>query len=132
MMQKSAYIILLISFAAVTLILILVKIPYFQSIFVKTIPTPIPTIVISTPSNGDIDHLIAKAKMDLAARLKIDSSQINLISTAKKDWPDSSLGCPEEGKFYSQIVTSGYLIVLEAEGSQYNYHTSLESIVFCK
>ncbi|MBI3361134.1 MAG: hypothetical protein HY023_08490, partial [Chloroflexi bacterium] len=46
-------------------------------------------------------------------------------------WPDTSMGCPEAGKLYSQIIVEGYRIVLESGGKKYAYHTSQENFVLC-
>ena len=45
-------------------------------------------------------------------------------------WPDSSLGCPEEGTQYAQMLTDGVLIVLELDGQQYEYHAALGDEAF--
>ncbi len=38
-------------------------------------------------------------------------------------WPDGSLGCPQPGMRYTQALVSGSLIVLEANGLFYEYHS---------
>ena len=44
-------------------------------------------------------------------------------------WPDSSLGCPQPGMLYAQVVTPGYLIVLAVEDQTYEYHADLDRLV---
>ena len=39
------------------------------------------------------------------------------------EWSDASLGRPQPGMMYAQVITPGYLVVLEADGQQYTYHT---------
>ncbi len=71
-------------------------------------------------------------KQDLAKRLSVTVDQITVVSATSTEWPDSSLGCPQPGMAYSQIVTPGYLIVLSQGQKQYEYHTDLSAtIVFC-
>lgn len=77
------------------------------------------------------EELAALAKADLAKRLGIKTEEISTKSIGMKNWSDASLGCPEKGKLYAQVITSGYLIILEVEGKTYNYHTSLYWVVFC-
>jgi hypothetical protein len=49
------------------------------------------------------------------------------------DWSDTSLGCPEPGMAYAQVITPGYLIVLGAAGQTYEYHTDEHSsVVLCR
>ena len=60
----------------------------------------------------------------LAKNLAIAGSDVKLVSSAAVVWPDGCLGVALEGIMCSQIVTPGYLIVLEAAGRQYEYHTN--------
>jgi len=48
--------------------------------------------------------------------------EIELLSFEFKEWPDGSLGCPQSGMEYAQVLQEGYLIRLEAGGVVYNYH----------
>ena len=49
-------------------------------------------------------------------------------------WRDSSLGCPEPGKVYLQVLTPGYRFVFQAGGATYEVHTDERgrSAVMCK
>jgi len=76
--------------------------------------------------------LMEKAKQDLAKRLNIPADQISVRSMESVEWPDTSLGCPEEGKMYAQVVLPGYKILLEAKGKVYEYHAGGKDVVFCK
>jgi hypothetical protein len=62
------------------------------------------------------------AVADLAQRLSIDAAEISVASATLQQWSDSSLGCPEPGRQYAQVVTDGSLIVLGAGGKEYRYH----------
>ncbi len=56
-----------------------------------------------------------------------------MIEFEAVDWRDSSLGCPEPGKSYLQVITPGYRVVLQADGQTYEYHTNREDrAVLCK
>jgi len=67
--------------------------------------------------------VVELAKADLARRAEIPVSEISVISVEAVDWPDTSLGCPEPGMAYAQVITPGYLIVLEAKGQTFEYHS---------
>ena len=67
--------------------------------------------------------LVARAVADLAQRLGMDADQIEVVSVRAVEWRDGSLGCPSGGMMYPQVITPGYLIVLSANGVQYEYHT---------
>ena len=72
------------------------------------------------------------ARQDLAARLEISADEIQVVSIEAVEWPDASLGCPEPGMSYAQVITPGYRIVLEAGGEEYEYHTGTSSVVLCQ
>jgi hypothetical protein len=72
------------------------------------------------------------AVADLAGQLGIAAEAITVYSLEAVEWPDASLGCPEPGMMYGQVVTPGYRIVLEANGRSYEYHTGSGTIVQCR
>jgi hypothetical protein len=88
--------------------------------------TPIP----STPATPNLQTLIAKAKDDLAQRLSIAVDQINGIEAKAVTWSNSSLGCPQPGMMYAEVLTPGYLILLNANGQDYEYHAGKGSDIF--
>lgn len=72
--------------------------------------------------------VVDMAKSDLAGRLSIVVEQVRLVKQEKKDWPDTSLGFPEKGKAYAQVITPGFVIILEANGRQYEYHSDYKRV----
>jgi hypothetical protein len=68
-------------------------------------------------------ELVDRAMADLAQELGLSEEEISLASMEAVEWPDASLGCPEEGMMYAQVITPGYRIMLEAGGETYEYHT---------
>ncbi len=63
----------------------------------------------------------------LASNLGISEKDVKLVSTAVVEWPDSCLGTQLQGVMCAQMVTPGFLFVLEAGGRQYEYHTSQDA-----
>lgn len=78
-------------------------------------------IVIPTSVPGA--SLVDQAKIDLAARLAIDVNSIEVVSEQVVEWPDSSLGCPQEGMAYLQVITPGTHIQLRVGDQIYSYHS---------
>ncbi len=72
--------------------------------------------------------VVELAKNDLAARLKISESSVTVEDVIPEEWPDTSLGYPEPGKEYAQVITPGYVIFLSAEGETYEYHSDYTRI----
>lgn len=109
-----------------------------QQVSPTTIPSPSPAlnelkgeeaIMTLTPASG-MQNLVETAVKDLAQRLSISDSQIKVVETSEVVWPDASLGCPQPGMLYKQVPQDGALIILEAEGTTYEYHTGGSSKVF--
>ncbi|MCS7259839.1 MAG: hypothetical protein NZ765_03550, partial [Anaerolineae bacterium] len=66
---------------------------------------------------------VQRAVEDLARRLAVPHRAIQVLRAQAVEWPDTSLGCPQEGMMYAQVITPGFLIFLEAQGNVYEYHT---------
>ncbi len=84
-----------------------------------TVPGPEEPGTIDPGLQPYIDIAVA----DLAQRLGIDASNIAVVSAEVTVWNDASLGCPEPGMNYAQVLEDGSLIVLEAQGTAYRYHS---------
>lgn len=103
--------------------------------------TPVPTtgsddgsadILPGTTPDPNSQQIVQIAVDDLAKRLQIGTNKIRVSSIEATTWPDGSLGCPKQGVMYTQVLTPGFKLVLEAEGKTYPYHTDEnETVVFC-
>ena len=80
-------------------------------------------------SSSGLESLIEKAREDLAQRLSISIYQIDLVEAMDVVWPDASLGCPQSGMVYTQVLTPGFILQLEALGQVYEYHTDMDDVV---
>jgi hypothetical protein len=67
------------------------------------------------------ENAVARAKADLAARLKIAANEIKEHSIESADFPDMSLGAPVSDEMSAQMITSGRRIRLNAQGQNYEY-----------
>jgi len=68
------------------------------------------------------------AKKDLSERLNIPMEDIKLVKEEAVDWPDTSLGYPEKGMMYAQVITPGFRIILKAQEKLYEYHSDYKRI----
>jgi hypothetical protein len=82
----------------------------------------------STLRRGD-DVLISRAISDLTRRLSVMEDEIQVVSVEAVEWPDSSLGCPVEGRDYAQVITPGYEILLQVGENIYRYHSDKEQFM---
>ncbi len=53
----------------------------------------------------------------------IAQAQLRLIEGEAVVWPDSSLGCPEPGLAYTQVVVPGYRLTFTDGSRTYEVHT---------
>jgi hypothetical protein len=77
---------------------------------------------IATPSEASAE-VVAAAKERLASELDISTEVVEVIAVESVEWSDASLGCPEPGKMYAQVITPGYRVLLRVEGEQFEVHT---------
>ena len=70
-----------------------------------------------------LEGLVDQAKADLAQRLGVNEEEILVRSIEAVEWSDSSLGCPQPGMMYMQVITPGFRVMLQAQGQAYEYHT---------
>jgi hypothetical protein len=76
-------------------------------------------------------EFIMQATQDLAEELSIAPESIVLASSEALEWSDASLGCPQAGEEYLQVITPGYRIVLAVGNQRYEYHTDQQRMLLC-
>ena len=62
----------------------------------------------------------------LAANLGLQENDISVVSSTETEFNDACLGVAMDGVVCAQVVTPGHIIVLEANGVQYEYHTNVD------
>jgi hypothetical protein len=78
---------------------------------------------------GGLPEPVARAIRLAAAETGSNHASIEPISIEPVDWPDASLGAPEHGVMYAQMITPGYRVVLRAGDRELIYHTDRGSRV---
>mgnify|MGYP005840256527 CR=1 FL=1 len=75
------------------------------------------------------------ALADLSARVgrTVTLADLQNWSFEVKVFPDASLGCPEPGQMYAQVLTSGTQFILAYQGTSYDYRVSADGrvVVLC-
>jgi len=71
-----------------------------------------------------IEPAAARARKDLAGRLKVDEKNISVVEVKAVSWPDACLSLPDEGEMCAQVITPGFWVVLSYEGDEYFYRTN--------
>ena len=83
----------------------------------------------ATPlGSGELPAAVEKARLTLAEMLGITIEEIRIMEFHAVDWPNTCLGVEVEGEMCAEMIVPGYLVLLEAQGLQYEMHTDLEGI----
>jgi hypothetical protein len=99
-------------------------------------PTPTPpeqAEATPPPTDAPQTHPVTAAVLHLSAEFDVATDRIEIISARAVEWPDTSLGCPQPGEAYAEVITPGYAIVLEVEGERFEIHTDEtgDQIIIC-
>ena len=86
------------------------------------VPTPGTPIADEVPPD-----LLQTLLADLAERLEISVEEITVIQSRAGEWNDGSLGCPQPGMMYIQVITPGFRVVLLAKDQMFDYHTDTKA-----
>lgn len=87
-------------------------------------PTPPRTTASPVPLPDPVRAAIRQAAEDAGVAI----ADVELRQYERQEWPSSALGCPEQGKMYAQVITSGYIVHIRVNGDIVRYHTDAESI----
>ncbi|MBW3666315.1 MAG: hypothetical protein KY394_01840 [Actinobacteria bacterium] len=94
------------------------------------------TITETTEDDTDPEHeaefapVIEPARADLATRLGVEESSIEVATAEAVTWSDGSLGCPQPGMFYTQALVEGSRVVLRHDDRFYDYHAGADDEPF--
>lgn len=74
------------------------------------------------------EEIISIASEDLMERLGVDESDVEEISFEKADFPNTALGALEEDEMAGEMITSGWRILFDVGGEEYEYRADDEQI----
>ena len=60
---------------------------------------------------------------DAARRFRVDENSVVLTRAEQLTWSDGSLGCPQPGQVYTQMLVPGYRVVAKTVAGELTYHT---------
>lgn len=80
------------------------------------------------PRLPDRDRAFEGAREALAKRLGVDPLSIQRVDVTPVEWRDACLGVTSGGQMCAQVITPGWVVVLEANGQRYEAHTDQEGV----
>ena len=89
-------------------------------------PVTNPVITPSIEANSVVDKVIN----DYARQSSLDPSVVHLMFYEIVDWPDGCLGVFQEGVMCIEVITPGYRIIAEVNGSTVELHSTITGDYF--
>lgn len=77
------------------------------------------------------EQAVILAKQAASKHLNLPVEQLTVQQAQAIDWPDSSLGCPQPGMMYLQVITPGFKVLLKAAEKTYPVHVGGAHAVVC-
>ncbi len=96
-----------------------------------SLASPAAKVPVKGADSAGSDAVVAAAVADAAGRSGAPATAVRVVRVEARNWPDSSLGCPRPGMGYAQVITPGYLIVVEVAGQTLEYHADRNRAELC-
>ena len=93
-------------------------------------PTEPPSLIVEQPGSSDmptkeaLDSIEYTVIRQLSQNLDLNINDIVVLENKITDFGDACLGVFMQDVMCAQVITPGHIIILEANGIQYEYHTS--------
>lgn len=99
----------------------------------KEVPTLDPT-TLPGETEGVPPAIVQQAVDDAATRAGVDVSSVTVVSADAVTYPNGAAGCPRRGFLYTDVMTPGYRVVVEVDGTRYDYRGSVRSgaVTWCE
>jgi hypothetical protein len=91
-----------------------------------------PAVNTNTDIPPEAQRAVDAALQDAANHLGVPRARLRVVRVEERQWPDASLGCPQPGQMYAQVITPGYLLVIVDETQpdrRMEYHTGTQDHV---
>lgn len=95
-------------------------------------PEPEITVPTSVPVTVDDLSLTDRALAFLASSLGVPESGITFTGIEPVAWPDASLGCPQEGYAYAQVLVPGYRLTFAHGAVSHDVHSDEQGTHFVR
>lgn len=77
------------------------------------------------------DGAITEARQLVARERALAASALEVEIAVATTWPDASLGCPEQGHMYAQVLSEGYRVVLRDGSARFDVRVTRGRAVLC-
>jgi len=91
------------------------------------LPVPVPPSAppIEASVGGVPDDLLTQLVAEAAGAASVGAAAVEVIRAQQVVWSDTSLGCPQPGQMYAEVLTNGYWVVLQAADDVFDYRATI-------
>lgn len=76
------------------------------------------------PTHGLPAEMLTAMQADAARRAGASEAAVRVASVQPVTWPDASIGCPQPGMAYAQLLVPGWRVMLDAGSQRLDYHAA--------
>jgi hypothetical protein len=91
------------------------------------IPDPVEAVLAPTGTQVSITAIPREVRhavvIDAAKRFNVAENAVVLTRAEQITWPDGSLGCPQPGRMYTQMLVQGFRVAAKTAVGELTYHT---------
>jgi hypothetical protein len=87
----------------------------------ERVPEAAPPVTGEAPA-----ELVARVRADVLGRSGKATAELRLVRDQAMTWSDGSLGCPQPGEVYPQVLVPGFWIVFVAGDREYDYRSDAQ------
>ena len=73
-----------------------------------------------------------QARAEAARQLQARPAEFTVVTVEPTQWTDSSLGCRKPNAMYTDVMTTGYTVVLERQGQRHQVNVAGSRAVMCE
>ncbi len=73
-----------------------------------------------------------QARAQAARQLRAAAGEFTVVTIEPTQWSDSSLGCRKPNAMYQQVMSNGYIVVLERQGKRHQVNIAGSRAVMCE
>lgn len=66
-------------------------------------------------------EVVIEIQNQVSEALSVAADQIQIETVEQRDWPDACLGLPNPDEACAEVITPGWLIVVNVGGTEYRY-----------
>ncbi len=89
-----------------------------------SVPTPATTPVPTKPADDQLPPFMPAVERFAAENYSAKPGQVQLVKIEPVEWPDSCLGAAQPGEICALVVTPGYRLTVNINGTTYELHSN--------